>query len=137
MKRLLIVLVLLSLTLAVQAVKIRLSEVVRSVFYAPQYVAIEKGFFAEEGLEIELSTAWGADKGAAATIAGQVEIGFFGPEAGIYIYNQGATNHLVAFAQLTAMDGSFLVARNTKDKLTGPKSKVKQLLVGDQVAYHK
>lgn len=130
MKRLLIVLVLLSLTLAVQAVKIRLSEVVRSVFYAPQYVAIEKGFFAEEGLEIELSTAWGADKGAAATIAGQVEIGFFGPEAGIYIYNQGATNHLVAFAQLTAMDGSFLVARNTKDNFDWSQIKGKTVIGG-------
>jgi NitT/TauT family transport system substrate-binding protein len=91
--------------------KVRLSEVVRSVFYAPQYVAISKGFFKDEGLEIQLSTAWGADKGAAALVSGSVDIGFFGPEAAVYIYNQGAGNYLVAFAQLTKGDGSFLLAR--------------------------
>ncbi len=91
--------------------KVRLSEVVRSVFYAPQYVAINKGFFKDEGLEIELSTAWGADKGAAALVSGSVDIGFFGPEAAVYVYNQGAGNYLVAFAQLTKGDGSFLLAR--------------------------
>lgn len=91
--------------------KIRLSEVVRSVFYAPQYIAISKGFFKDEGLDIELSTAWGADKGAAALVSGSVDIGFFGPEAAVYIYNQGASNYLVAFAQLTKGDGSFLLAR--------------------------
>jgi len=128
--RLLLVLVVLSLAMTTQAVKIRLSEVVRSVFYAPQYVAIEKGFFKEEGLEIELSTAWGADKGAAATISGQVEIGFFGPEAGIYIYNQGATNHLVAFAQLTALDGSFLVARDIKEDFSWSNIKGKTVIGG-------
>lgn len=91
--------------------KVRLSEVVRSVFYAPQYVAINKGFFNDEGLEIELSTAWGADKGAAALVSGSVDIGFFGPEAAVYVYNQGAANYLVAFAQLTKGDGSFFLAR--------------------------
>lgn len=91
--------------------KVRLSEVVRSVFYAPQYVAINKGFFKDEGLEIELSTAWGADKGAAALVSGSVDIGFFGPEAAVYVYNQGAANYLVAFAQLTKGDGSFFLAR--------------------------
>lgn len=91
--------------------KVRLSEVVRSVFYAPQYVAINKGFFKDEGIEIELSTAWGADKGAAALVSGSVDIGFFGPEAAVYVYNQGASNYLVAFAQLTKGDGSFLLAR--------------------------
>ncbi len=130
MKRLFVLLMILSLVFVIQAEKIRLSEVVRSVFYAPQYVAIEKGFFAEEGLEIELSTAWGADKGAAATISGQVDIGFFGPEAGIYIYNEGATNHLVAFAQLTAMDGSFLVARDTKQEFKWTALKGKTVIGG-------
>lgn len=91
--------------------KVRLSEVVRSVFYAPQYVAISKGFFKDEGLDIELSTAWGADKGAAALVSGSVDVGFFGPEAAVYIYNQGASNYLVAFAQLTKGDGSFFLAR--------------------------
>ncbi|HBK60671.1 MAG TPA: hypothetical protein DDZ84_07760 [Firmicutes bacterium] len=66
---------------------VRLSEVVRSIFYAPQYVALARGFFEDEGLRIDLSTAWGADKGAAALISGACDIGFFGPEAAIYINN--------------------------------------------------
>src|SRR5690606_18409309 len=90
---------------------VRLSEVVRSVFYAPQYVALEKGFFADEGLAIELSTAWGAHNGMAALISGSVDIGFFGPEATIYVYNQGAPDRAVGFAQLTQRDGSFFMAR--------------------------
>ncbi len=90
---------------------VRLSEVVRSIFYAPMYVALAKGFFEEEGLKIDLSTAWGADKGAAALVSGSVDIGFFGPEASVYIYNQGAPDPLVGFAQLTQMDGSFMLAR--------------------------
>lgn len=95
--------------------KVRLSEVVRSLFYAPHYVALELGFFADEGLEIDFSTAWGADKGAAALISGSIDIGFFGPEAAVYIYQQGARDYLVGFAQLTAMDGSFLMARQPTD----------------------
>lgn len=95
--------------------RLRLSEVVRSLFYSPQYVAIELGFFEDEGFDIDLSTAFGADKGAAALISGSVEIGFFGPEAAVYIYQQGARDYLVGFAQLTAMDGSFLMARVPTD----------------------
>ncbi len=91
--------------------KVRLSEVVRSVFYAPMYVAINKGFFKEQGLDIDLSTAWGTDKGAAALVSGSVDVSLMGPEGAIYVYNQGAGNYLVAFAQLTKGDGSFLVAR--------------------------
>lgn len=105
-----------SLTAGAQSLtRLRLSEVVRSVFYAPQYVALELGFFAAEGLAIDLSTAWGADKGAAALISGSVDIGFFGPEAAVYVYQQGARDYLVGFAQLTAMDGSFLMARQPTD----------------------
>ena len=95
---------------------VRLSEVVRSVFYSPQYAALELGFFEEEGLEIDLSTAWGADKGAAALISGSVDVGFFGPEAAIYIYQQGAVDHIVGFAQLTARDGSFFMARDPEEE---------------------
>ncbi len=98
--------------------KVRLSEVVRSVFYAPQYVALALGFFEEEGLEIELSTAWGADKGAAALISGAVDVGFFGPEAAVYIYQQGASDHIVGFAQLTARDGSFFMTRDMEEEFT-------------------
>ena len=91
--------------------KVKLSETVRSVFYAPQYVAISQGFFKDVGMEIDLSTAWGSDKGAAALVSGSVDFGLIGPEAAVYVYNQGASNYLVAFAQLTKGDGSFLVAR--------------------------
>lgn len=95
---------------------VRLSEVVRSIFYAPQYAALAEGFFEEEGLSISLSTAWGADKGAAALISGSVDIGFFGPEAAVYIYNQGARDHIVGFAQLTTMDGSFFMKRGESEE---------------------
>jgi len=95
---------------------VRLSEVVRSVFYSPQYAAIELGFFRDEGIEIDLSTAWGADKGAAALISGSVDVGFFGPEAAIYIYQQGAVDHIVGFAQLTARDGSFFMTRDLDEE---------------------
>lgn len=108
-----IVAVLLGATASAQNFEVvRLSEVVRSVFYAPQYVAIAKGFFEEQGLKVDLSTAWGADKGAAALISGAVDVGFFGPEATVYIYQQGAEDHLVGFAQLTERDGSFFLSRD-------------------------
>lgn len=112
-----IVAVLLGATASAQNLEtVRLSEVVRSVFYAPQYVAIAKGFFEEQGIEIDLSTAWGADKGAAALISGSVDVGFFGSEATVYIYQQGATDHLVGFAQLTARDGSFFLTRDPEEE---------------------
>lgn len=95
--------------------RVRLSEVVRSVFYAPQYVALALGFFEEEGLSIELSTAWGAHNGMAALLSGSVDIGFFGPEATIYVYQQGAPDPVVGFLQLTQRDGSFLMARGEVD----------------------
>ncbi|MGI5998925.1 MAG: ABC transporter substrate-binding protein [Lutispora sp.] len=90
---------------------IRLNEVVRSIFYTPHYVAINKGFFEEEGIKIELTTGQGADKTMTALLAGECDIGFAGPEACIYVYNQGKEDHAVIFAQLTKCDGSFLVAR--------------------------
>lgn len=90
---------------------IRLSEVTRSVFYAPQYVALNNGFFEEEGLKIELTNGQGADKVMTAVLSGQVDIGFSGPEAAIYVYNEEKEDHAVVFAQLTKRDGSFLVGR--------------------------
>lgn len=90
---------------------IRLNEVVRSIFYTPHYVAINKGFFEEEGIKIELTTGQGADKTMTALLAGECDIGFAGPEACIYVYNQGKEDHAVIFAQLTKCDGSFSVAR--------------------------
>ncbi|HPT92006.1 MAG TPA: ABC transporter substrate-binding protein [Acetivibrio sp.] len=90
---------------------VRLSEVTRSVFYAPQYVALNLGFFEEEGLKIDLTTGQGADKVMTSVLSGQADIGFSGPEAAIYVYNEGKQDHAVVFAQLTKRDGSFLVGR--------------------------
>ncbi|MBQ1263050.1 MAG: ABC transporter substrate-binding protein [Oscillospiraceae bacterium] len=91
--------------------KITLSEVTHSVFYSPQYAALNLGFFEDEGLDIELSTGQGADAVAAAVLSGQVDVGFAGPEAAIYVYNEGRDNYLKVFAQMTQRDGSFLIAR--------------------------
>ena len=90
---------------------VRLSEVTHSVFYAPQYVALEQGFFADEGLKIELTNGGGADKVMTAVLTGQADIGLAGPEACIYVYNQGKDDHPIVFGQLTKRDGSFLVGR--------------------------
>lgn len=94
---------------------IALSEVTRSIFYAPQYVAISEGFFEEEGLNINLTTAQGADAVMTSVLANQSDIGFAGPEASVYVYNEGKEDHTQVFAQLTKRDGSFLVSRNDTD----------------------
>ncbi|MBO8159283.1 ABC transporter substrate-binding protein [Thermosyntropha sp.] len=94
--------------------KVRLCEVVHSVFYAPQYIAINEGIFAEEGLEIELTTGQGADKVMTALLSGSADIGLAGPEATIYVYIQGQEDYVLNFAQLTKRDGSFLLGRNTE-----------------------
>lgn len=88
-----------------------LNEVAHSIFYAPMYVAIEKGYFAEEGINIELVTGFGADKTMTAVLSGEADIGFMGSESSIYTYNEGATDYVVNFAQLTQRAGNFLVAR--------------------------
>lgn len=89
---------------------ITVSEVTRSVFYAPQYVAIAAGYFEEEGIEIDLTTGQGADNVMTAVLSNQVDIGFAGPEASIYVYNEGKEDYAQVFAQLTKTDGSFLVS---------------------------
>ncbi|MDB8775047.1 MULTISPECIES: ABC transporter substrate-binding protein [unclassified Ruminococcus] len=91
--------------------KVTLNEVAHSIFYAPQYVAIEEGYFAEEGLDLTLVTGFGADKTMTAVISGEADIGFMGAEASIYAYQEGATDPVVNFAQLTQRAGNFLVAR--------------------------
>ena len=91
---------------------VRLNEVTHSVFYAPQYVALSQGFFAEEGLQVELINGGGADKVMTAVVSGQSDIGLAGPEASIYVYNQGKADHTQIIAQLTKRDGSFLVGRS-------------------------
>ncbi len=110
--------------------KIRLNEVTRSVFYAPQYVAIAKGFMEEEGLEIEITTGQGADKVMTAVLAGQSDIGFAGPEASIYVYNEGKEDYCEVFAQLTQKDGSFLVSREPTDNFSWQDLKGKTVIPG-------
>lgn len=95
--------------------KVRLNEVAHSIFYAPQYVAIEKGYFEKEGIKLELTTGFGADKTATAVISGDADIAFMGPEATIYQFNQGNADYLINFAQLTQRAGNFVVSREKED----------------------
>ncbi len=95
--------------------KVTLAEVAHTVFYAPQYVAFEKGYFEEEGLDVELVLTPGADKVTAAVLSGDADIGFSGSEATIYVYNGGEKDYLKTFAQLTQKDGTFLVSREKYD----------------------
>ena len=110
--------------------KIRVNEVTRSVFYAPQYVALSKGYFAEEGLEIELTTGQGADKVMTAVLANQSDIGFAGPEASIYVYNEGKEDYTQVFAQMTQKDGSFLVSKEKTDNFSWQDLKGKTVIPG-------
>ena len=110
--------------------KVTVNEVTRSVFYAPQYVAIALGYFEENGLEIELSTGQGADNVMTAVLAGQCDIGFAGPEASIYVYNEGKEDHTQVFAQLTKTDGSFLVSREPNEDFKWEDLKGKTIIPG-------
>lgn len=94
--------------------EVRFSEVIRSIFYAPHYIAIAKGYFREEGLKVDMVTSQGSDKGAAALLAGTADISLVGPESAVFIFNQHGKQSLKVFYQLTATDGSFLMARNPK-----------------------
>ena len=91
--------------------KVRLNEVAHSIFYAPQYVAIELGYFEEEGIDLELTTGFGADKTMTAVLTDAADIGFMGSESTIYTYVEGADDYPVNFAQLTQRAGNFLVSR--------------------------
>ena len=113
-----------------ELVKVRLNEVTHSVFYAPQYVAMSEGFFEDEGLEIELTNGQGADKVMTAVLSGQSDIGFSGPEAVIYVYNEGREDHPVVFAQLTKRDGSFLVGREPEPNFKWSNLKGKSIIGG-------
>ncbi len=111
-------------------VKVRLAEVTHSIFYAPQYVAIEKGYFEEEGIDIELILTPGADKVMAAVLSNDVDIGFSGSEATIYVYNGGEKDYVQTFAQLTQRDGSFLVSRTKIDNFKVSDLKGKYIIGG-------
>lgn len=91
---------------------VTLNEVAHSIFYAPQYAAIELGYFEEEGIDLTLVNGAGADKVMTALVSGDADIGFMGSEASIYVYQQGSKDYAVNFAQLTQRAGNFLVSRN-------------------------
>jgi len=109
---------------------IKVNEVTRSVFYAPQYVAINNGYFKENGMDIELTTGQGADAVMTAVLANQCDIGFAGPEASIYVYNEGKEDYCQVFAQMTKKDGSFLVARNQTSNFSWQDLKGKTVIPG-------
>ena len=117
--------------------KVTLNEVAHSVFYAPQYVAIEKGYFAEEGLNLTLVTGFGADKTMTAVISGEADIGFMGAEASVYAYQEGATDPVVNFAQLTQRAGNFLVAREEMPDFKWEDLKGEKVLGGRKGGVHR
>ena len=113
-----------------ELVEVTLNEVAHSIFYAPQYVAIEEGYFKDEGLDLTLVTGFGADKVLTALISGEADIGFMGAEASIYAYQEGATDPAVNFAQLTQRAGNFLVAREEMPDFKWKDLKGKKVLGG-------
>ena len=110
--------------------KVKVAEVTHSVFYAPQYVAHGLGYFEDEGLDVELILVPGADKVTASVLSGDVNIGFCGSEATIYVYQQGEKDYLVTFAGLTKRDGSFLVSRKRYDNFSLKDIKGKNVIGG-------
>ena len=110
--------------------EVTLNEVAHAIFYAPQYVAIEEGYFEEEGLKIDLVNGFGADKVMTAVISGEADIGFMGAEASVYAYQEGATDPVVNFAQLTQRAGNFLVAREEMPDFQWEDLKGKKVLGG-------
>lgn len=110
--------------------KVTLNEVTHSIFYAPQYVAMEKGYFQAEGIDLQVDTGFGADKSMTAVISGNADIGFMGPEATIYQYNEGNSDYAVNFAQLTQRAGNFLVSREKIEDFSWSDLKGKSLIGG-------
>ncbi|AET60729.1 nitrate/sulfonate/bicarbonate ABC transporter periplasmic protein [Paenibacillus terrae HPL-003] len=111
-----------------QTIEIRLGEVARTVFYAPQYVALSQGMFAQEGLDVQLATIPGGDKTMTALLSNQADIALIGAETSIYVYQQGAEDPIINFAQLTQTDGTFLFARQTPDSFDWEKLKGQNFL---------
>ena len=109
---------------------IELNEVTHSVFYAPLYVAIENGYFKDEGLQINLTNGGGADKSMTAVLSGSAQIGLMGPETVVYISKQNKQDCPKVFGQLTQRDGSFLVSRNAEPNFTWEDLKNKEILAG-------
>ncbi len=112
--------------------KVSVAEVAHSIFYAPMYAAKELGYFEDENLDVSLTLTAGADKVTAAVLSGDVNIGFCGSEATIYLYNQGVEDYLITFAGLTKRDGSFLVSREKYDNFTFDDLKGSTIIGGRQ-----
>ncbi len=110
--------------------KLVLNEVTHSVFYAPLYAAIELGYFAEQGLEIELVNGGGADRVMTAVLSGQADIGLCGPEAGVYVYNEGQEDYAVVIGQMTKRDGQFLVGRQPEPDFNWENLRGKSIVAG-------
>lgn len=110
--------------------KVSVCEVTHSIFYAPQYVAINEGFFKDNGIEIEISNGQGADKVMSAVLSNSIDIGFAGPEAAVYVYNEGKEDYAKVFAQMTKRDGSFLMSRQKEENFDWNALKGKTLLPG-------
>ncbi len=110
--------------------KVTLAEVAHTIFYAPMYAAIEKGYFQENDITIDLVLTAGADKVSAAVLSGDADIGFAGSETTLYVYNGGEKDYLKTFAQLTQKDGSFLVSRQKYDHFTLDDLKGKNVIGG-------
>lgn len=110
--------------------KVTLNEVAHSIFYAPMYVAIEEGYFKEEGIDLQLVTGFGADKTMTAVLSGEADVGFMGSESTIYTYVGGNDDFAVNFAQLTQRAGNFLVSREPVEKFSWDMLKGKTVLGG-------
>lgn len=113
-----------------ELISVTLNEVAHSIFYAPQYVAVEEGYFEEEGIDLTLETGYGADKTMTAVLSGDADIGFMGSESSIYAYLEGANDPVVNFAQLTQRAGNFLVAREEMPDFEWEDLKGKDVLGG-------
>ena len=107
-----------------------LNEVTRSVFYAPLYAAVTRGFFKDEGIDLEIVTGGGSDKSMTALIAGEADFALMGPETGVYVVNEGETNHPKIIGQLTKRDGSFLIAREDTDSFSWEDIRGKSVIAG-------
>jgi NitT/TauT family transport system substrate-binding protein len=110
--------------------QIRLNKTVHSVFYTPHYVAMEKGFFEEEGLQLTIDVAQGSDRSMTALISGNADISLLGPETGIYVYNQGREDFPVIFAQLTRRPGNFLISRTNDEDFSWQDVRGKTIIGG-------
>lgn len=108
--------------------EIRLTEVVRSIFYAPQYVALQQGYFKEEGLDVKLDTAWGGDKAMTRLLANQADVALIGAETTVFVKQQGNSDTVISFAQATQRDGTFLLSRNKIDNFDWSMTKGRSIL---------